>query len=56
MLNELGYLFLYISGFGFSDLILDEFNIKSREKKMIYFSFTLLLAIIMYKLFGDKKK
>tara|TARA_B110000908_G_C10007328_1_gene336920 strand:- start:524 stop:691 length:168 start_codon:yes stop_codon:yes gene_type:complete len=55
MLNELGYLFLYISGFGFSDLILDEFNIKSREKKVLYFSFILFLAIIMYQLFGDKK-
>ena len=55
MLNELGYLFLYISGFGFSDLILDEFNIKSRKKKVLYFSFTLFLAIIMYQLFGDKK-
>lgn len=55
MLNELGYLFLYISGFGFSDLILDEFNIKSREKKVLYFSFTLILAILMYQMFGEKK-
>ena len=55
MLNEFGYLFLYISGFGFSDLILDELNLKSREKKILYFSFTFLLGIIMYNLFGEKK-
>lgn len=54
MLNELGYLFLYISGFGFSDLILDELNIKSKHKKVIFFSFTLVLAIILYQLFGEK--
>ena len=34
MLNELGYLFLYISGFGFSDLILNEFKIKSRKERI----------------------
>lgn len=55
MLDELGYLFLYISGFGFSDLILDEYNIKSRKERLIYFSCTSLLALLMYKLFGDKK-
>ncbi len=55
MLNELGFLFLYITGFGFSDIILEEFNIKSRNQKILYFSFTLFLAILMYQLFGGKK-
>ena len=48
--------YLYISGFGFSDLILDEFNIKSREKKIIYFSFTLFLAMVMYQRYKDEYK
>lgn len=44
---ELKSVFLYIFAFGISDLIMDQLNIKSFERKIIYLT---LLFIIYYNL------
>ena len=45
--DEIGRLFLYLSGFGFSELFLDYFEIKSNIAKFSYYTILLSVSIIL---------
>ena len=55
-LYEIGHVLLYIAGFGYSDMILEEFNIYSSEDKFLYYGFIFILALFMHYYFGKYKK
>ena len=48
MKGDLDLVFLYIAGFGFSDMILEYFEIDNNLKKFLYFSLMLLIALVLH--------
>ena len=48
MKSELEFVFLYIAGFGFSDMIVEYFEIDNNFKKILYFSFILLISLVLH--------
>jgi hypothetical protein len=44
--DEIGKVFLYIAGFGFSDLFITYFKVNSNLAKIIYFSTMLLISFL----------
>ena len=50
----MGHVLLYVAFFGYSDLIIEEFNISTKEKKIVYYGVLVVLAIIMHYYFGKK--
>jgi len=53
-LYEMGHVLLYVAFFGYSDLIIEEFNISTKEKKIVYYGVLVVLAIIMHYYYGKK--
>ena len=45
--KEVKYVFLYILGFGISDLIMDQFKIKTVTKKIVYLSLIFLIYLLL---------
>jgi len=48
MKGDLDLVFLYIAGFGFSDMIVEYFEIDNIFKKFLYFSLMLLIALVLH--------
>ncbi len=48
MLQELSFVFLYISFFGFSDLLVKYLALKSYFQKIIYYLVLLSISILLY--------
>lgn len=48
MKGDLDLVFLYIAGFGFSDMLVEYFEINNNLKKFLYFSFMLLIALVLH--------
>ena len=48
MKGDLDLVFLYIAGFGFSDMIVEYFEIDNIFKKILYFSLMLLIALVLH--------
>lgn len=45
--DEIGRLFLYLAGFGFSELFVDYFKIRSNAARISYYSILLLISIVL---------
>lgn len=48
MKGDLDLVFLYIAGFGFSDMIVEYFEIDNIFKKFLYFSLMLIIALVLH--------
>lgn len=44
---ELVYLFLYIAGFGFSEIFIEYFHIKSIGSRLLYYAVLLFIAFFI---------
>ena len=48
MKGDISLVFLYIAGFGFSDMIVEYFEIDNNFKKFLYFSLMLFIALVLH--------
>ena len=48
MKGDLDLVFLYIAGFGFSDMIVEYFEINNNFKKFGYFTMMLLISLLLH--------
>ena len=55
MIDEVGYVFLYIAGFGFSDYIVDYYKLKD-VNYLLYYLFILIFGVIVIHNQNKNKK
>ena len=53
MLQELSFVFLYISFFGLSDLLIEYLALKSYFQKIIYYLILFIFSITLYNLYNQ---
>ena len=53
MLQEFSSVFLYISFFGISDLIIEYLNLKTKFQRLIYYVILIIISVILYYLYNQ---